>query len=279
MENNTMWFYSRGVDMEFLKNFLKGVAISISQIVPGVSGGTIAMILGIYDKLLHAVNNIIKDFKNQYKILMQVGIGAVVGIFLFSNVVKTLFDNFPIPVGYLFIGVILGGAPLMFRKATVKGFKKSSFLYLVAGIIIVLMMGTPNNDASAIITSLSIGNFLWLFIGGVVVEIALILPGISGSFMLYVLGLYNTVITAVVQMNIPVLIPIAIGGIVGTLATAKIIEILLLKYPQQTYILIFGFILGSVFSVFPGVDGLSSVIGVILGIGGFIFTYYISRNE
>ncbi len=279
MENNTMWFYSRGVDMEFLKNFLKGVAISISQIVPGVSGGTIAMILGIYDKLLHAVNNIIKDFKNQYKILMQVGIGAVVGIFLFSNVVKTLFDNFPIPVGYLFIGVILGGAPLMFRKATVKGFKKSSFLYLVAGIIIVLMMGTPNNDASAIITSLSIGNFLWLFIGGVVVAIALILPGISGSFMLYVLGLYNTVITAVVQMNIPVLIPIAIGGIVGTLATAKIIEILLLKYPQQTYILIFGFILGSVFSVFPGVDGLSSVIGVILGIGGFIFTYYISRNE
>lgn len=279
MENNTMWFYSRGVDMEFLKNFLKGVAISISQIVPGVSGGTIAMILGIYDKLLHAVNNIIKDFKNQYKILMQVGIGAVVGIFLFSNVVKTLFDNFPIPVGYLFIGVILGGAPLMFRKATVKGFKKSSVLYLVAGIIIVLMMGTPNNDASAIITSLSIGNFLWLFIGGVVVAIALILPGISGSFMLYVLGLYNTVITAVVQMNIPVLIPIAIGGIVGTLATAKIIEILLLKYPQQTYILIFGFILGSVFSVFPGVDGLSSVIGVILGIGGFIFTYYISRNE
>lgn len=279
MENNTMWFYSRGVDMEFLKNFLKGVAISISQIVPGVSGGTIAMILGIYDKLLHAVNNIIKDFKNQYKILMQVGIGAVVGIFLFSNVVKTLFDNFPIPVGYLFIGVILGGAPLMFRKATVKGFKRSSFLYLVAGIIIVLMMGTPNNDASAIITSLSIGNFLWLFIGGVVVAIALILPGISGSFMLYVLGLYNTVITAVVQMNIPVLIPIAIGGIVGTLATAKIIEMLLLKYPQQTYILIFGFILGSVFSVFPGVDGLSSVIGVILGIGGFIFTYYISRNE
>ena len=279
MENNTMWFYSRGVDMEFLKNFLKGVAISISQIVPGVSGGTIAMILGIYDKLLHAVNNIIKDFKNQYKILMQVGIGAVVGIFLFSNVVKTLFDNFPIPVGYLFIGVILGGAPLMFRKATVKGFKRSSFLYLVAGIIIVLMMGTPNNDASAIITSFSIGNFLRLFVGGVVVTIALILPGISGSFMLYVLGLYNTVITAVVQMNIPVLIPIAIGGIVGTLATAKIIEMLLLKYPQQTYILIFGFILGSVFSVFPGVDGLSSVIGVILGIGGFIFTYYISRNE
>lgn len=265
--------------MEFIVNFLKGLVISISQLVPGVSGGTIAMILGIYDKLLHAVNNILKDFKNQYKILMQVGIGAVVGIFAFSKIVKSLFDSYPISIGYLFIGVILGGAPLMFRKATVKGFNKKSIVYLILGIIVVLMMGTPDNDASAIITSLSFINFIWLFVGGVVVAIALILPGISGSFMLYVLGLYNTVITAVVQFNIPVLIPIALGGVIGTLLTARIIESLLVKYPEQTYILIFGFILGSVFSVFPGVDGASSVIGVILGIIGFMFTYYISRNE
>ena len=265
--------------MNSVKNFLKGVAISISQIVPGISGGTIAMILGVYDKLLHAVNNILKDFRNQYKLLLEVGIGAVVGIFLFSNIVKTLFDSYPIPVGYLFIGVILGGAPLMFRKATVKGFNKKSLVYLVLGMAIVLMMGTPNNDVSSIITSLSLFNFIWLFIGGVVVAVALILPGISGSFMLYVLGLYNTVITAVVEFNIPILIPIVLGGIFGTLLTARIIEVLLIKFPEQTYILIFGFILGSVFSVFPGVDGLSSVIGVILGILGFIFTYYISINE
>ena len=120
--------------MNLIKNFLKGVAISISQIVPGVSGGTIAMILGVYDKLLHAVNNIVKDFKNQYKILLQVGIGAIFGIFLFSNIVKTLFDNYPIPIGYLFVGVILGGAPLMLRKATVKGFNKKSLVYLFLGI-------------------------------------------------------------------------------------------------------------------------------------------------
>lgn len=264
--------------METVKNFLKGVVISISQLVPGVSGGTIAMIFGIYDKLLHAVNNILKDFKNQYRLLLEVGLGAVIGIFAFSNIVKTLFDNFPIQIGYLFIGVILGGAPLMYRKAAVKGLKKSSILYLIAGFVIVYMMGTPNNDASAVIQNLTPLNFLYLFLGGVVVAIALILPGISGSFMLFVLGLYNTVITAVAQLNIPILIPIAIGGIVGTLATARFIEILLLKFPEQTYILIFGFILGSVFSVFPGIDGMKSVIGIILAIIGFIFTYYISRN-
>lgn len=265
--------------MEFLKNFFKGIAISISQIVPGVSGGTIAMILGIYDKLLHAINNILKDFKNQYKILLQVGIGALVGIFLFSNIVKSLFDNYPIQIGYLFIGVILGGAPLMFRKATVKGFNKKSIIYLIIGIAIVLMMGEPNNDASSIITSLNLFSFIWLLIGGVVVAIALILPGISGSFMLYVLGLYNTVITAIVEFNIPILIPIALGGILGTILTAKIIENLLIKYPEQTYILIFGFILGSVFSVFPGIDGIRSLIGIVFGVIGFMFTYYISINE
>lgn len=265
--------------MEFLKNFLKGIVISISQIVPGVSGGTIAMILGIYDKLLHAVNNILKDFKNQYKILLQVFLGGIVGIFLFSNIVKTLFETYPIQIGYLFIGVILGGAPLMFKKATVKGFNKKNILYLLIGIIIVLMMGSPSNDASSVITTLNLLKFMWLFLGGIVVAIALILPGISGSFMLYVLGLYNTVLTAVSDFNIVVLIPIALGGIIGTLLTAKIIENLLVKYPQQTYILIFGFILGSVFSIFPGFSLWESLIGILLGIIGFFFTYYISKNE
>lgn len=265
--------------MEFLKNFLKGIAISISQIVPGVSGGTIAMILGIYDKLLHAINNILSDFKNQYKILLQVFLGAIIGIFLFSNLVKILFEKYPIQIGYLFIGVILGGAPLMFKKATVKGFNKKNIVYLLIGIIIVLMMGSPNNDASSIITKLTLLRFIWLFIGGVVVAIALILPGISGSFMLYILGLYNTVLTAVSEFNILILIPIALGGIIGTLLTARIIEGLLIKYPQQTYILIFGFILGSVFSIFPGFSFVQSLIGIILGIIGFGFTYYISRNE
>lgn len=265
--------------MEFIKNFLKGVAISISQIVPGVSGGTIAMILGVYDKLLHAINNILNDFKNQYKILLQVFLGAIVGIFLFSNIVKMLFENYPIQVGYLFIGVILGGAPLMFKKATVKGFDKKNIVFLLIGIIVVLMMGSPSNDSSSIITELTLLRFVWLFLGGIVVAIALILPGISGSFMLYILGLYNTTLTAVSDLNVLILIPIALGGVIGTLLTARIIEKLLIKYPQQTYILIFGFILGSVFAVFPGYSLYESIIGIVLGIIGFIFTYYISRNE
>lgn len=266
--------------MNFLINFLKGVAISISQIIPGVSGGTIAIILGIYDKLLHAVNNIIADFKNQYKILLQVGLGAVVGIFLFSNIVKTVLTNFPTPTSYFFIGVILGGAPLMYIKAKENGFEKRNLIYLIIGIVAVLLMTGEHKDSSIAITSLNLLNFIWLFIGGIIVAIALILPGISGSFMLLVLGLYNTVITAVTELNIIILIPIALGGIFGTLATARIIENLLSKYPQQTYMMILGFVLGSVFGIFPAYEGVgSTIIGIVLAVIGFLAIYYMSKKD
>lgn len=265
--------------MEFSKNFLRGIVISIAQVIPGVSGGTIAMILGIYDKLIHAVNNILSDFKNQYKILFQVGIGAVLGILIFSNLIGFLLENYSIQLGYLFIGIILGGAPLMFRKATINGFNKINLVYLILGIIVVMLMSTNSTDNSTIITSVNLLTFIELFLAGIVIAIALILPGISGSFILLVLGLYNTVIIAVSEFNIPILIPILLGGIVGTLGTAKVIETLLNKYSGQTYMLIGGFILGSVFGVFPGYDGIKSLIGIGLGVIGFVATYYISKNE
>ncbi|MDU5153056.1 undecaprenyl phosphate translocase family protein, partial [Clostridium sp.] len=266
--------------MVFFKEFIYGVIISISQIVPGISGGSIAMILGIYDKLIHAVNNIVKDFKNQYKILFRVGLGAIVGIILFSNIFKTLLEKYPIPLGYMFIGIILGGAPLMFKKATSKrSFSQRSLVYLVIGFVTVLLMSGDYNGYSDAIVSLTPFIFMWLFVGGVVIAIALILPGISGSFMLLILGLYNTVITAITDFNIPILIPIALGGIVGTVLSARLIEMLLNKYPEQTYMIIFGFILGSVFGVFPGFDGINSLIGIVLGIVGFIVTSYISKED
>lgn len=265
--------------MQFWTNFFKGMAISISQIVPGVSGGTIAIILGIYDKLIHAVNNIIKDFKNQYKILLEVGIGAIIGIFLFSNIVRKLLNNYPIPLGYFFIGVILGGAPLMYKKAIEKQKSKRGIIFLILGIIAVILMSGNYKGSSQLITSLSIFNFLWLFTGGFIIAIALILPGISGSFMLLILGLYNTVIVSITEFNIPILVPIALGGIVGTIATAKAIEKLLTKFPQETYMMILGFILGSIFEVFPGFNGVESIIGIILGMIGFFFIYFISKNE
>jgi len=268
-----------GENMEIIINILKGVVISISQIVPGVSGGTIAIVLGIYDKLIHAVNNIIKDFKNQYKILLQVGIGAILGMFIFSNIINVIIDKYPIQIGYMFIGIILGGAPLMFKKSTENGFKKKNLIYLAIGIIVALLLSGSGVDNSAVIRELSFMNAIWLFIAGVIIAVALILPGISGSFMLLILGLYNTVMAAISEINIIVLLPILVGGIVGTLATARLIEWLLKKFPGETYMMIFGFVLASVTGVFPGFQLMQSLIGLILGIIGFMFTYKITKFD
>lgn len=265
--------------MRFISNFFKGVAISISQIVPGVSGGTIAIILGIYDDLIHAINNILKDFKNQYKILLQVGLGAIVGIFLFSNIITTIIDKYNIEMGYLFTGIILGGVPIIYKKAVEDNKGKSNILYLILGIIIVLIMSGNYEDKSSIINQITLINFIWLFVGGIVVAIALILPGISGSFVLLILGLYNTTMEAVAKMNFSIILPIGLGVIVGTLLTARGIEKLLKKYPSQTYMLILGFILGSVVEIFPGFTEIGrEIISIVLLISGFFTIHKISKN-
>lgn len=265
--------------MRFISNFFKGVAISISQIVPGVSGGTIAIILGIYDDLIHAINNILKDFKNQYKILLQVGLGAIVGIFLFSNIITTIIDKYNIEMGYLFTGIILGGVPIIYKKAVEDNKGKSNILYLILGIIIVLIMSGNYEDKSSIINQITVINFIWLFVGGIVVAIALILPGISGSFVLLILGLYNTTMEAIAKMNFSIIIPIGLGVIVGTLLTARGIEKLLKKYPSQTYMLILGFILGSVVEIFPGFTEIGrEIISIVLLISGFFTIHKISKN-
>lgn len=264
--------------MDWVSNFLKGMIISVSQIIPGVSGGTIAIILGIYDDLIHAVNNILNDFKNQYKILLQVGCGAILGIVLFSNIVKTIIEAYPMETGYFFIGVILGGAPLMYKKGMTYKFSKKNLMYLFLGIIIVLLMSKKYEDNSAIISAIGILDFVWLFIGGIIIAIALILPGISGSFMLLMLGLYNTVLTAVSDVNFIVLLPIGLGIIIGTIITAKSIERLLVNYPSQTYMIILGFVLGSVVSIYPGFPkGVTAIVSLGLATLGFVFIYKVSK--
>ncbi len=262
--------------MEVLSNILKGVAISISQLVPGVSGGTIAIILGIYDDLIKAVNNLTKDFKKHASLLMQVGVGVLLGMFMFARLIKILFEHYPAQISFFFVGVIVGGIPLMYHKSAEKGFKASNIIFMFLGIFLVLAMSIDTKDHSVAIRTLTLANAIWLLVGGFVMAIALILPGISGSFMLYILGLYNTLLTAISELNILILIPIGIGVLVGTFSTAKILETLLEKYPRQSYSMILGFIVGSIPTLLPqlmptGIILIQCIILLILGLICILF--------
>ncbi|MEG0134147.1 MAG: DUF368 domain-containing protein, partial [Clostridium sp.] len=231
-------------------NFIKGIAIGIATLIPGVSGGTMSLILGIYDDLIHAISSFLKDWKKHIVLLLQIGLGSLFAFFLFSNIIKFVLVKIPMEIGFFFLGVICGGIPLLYKKATKSKNSPIDFLYLIVGFTLILLM---SGDVSAATFTGNSGlvNAAFLTLAGFIIAVALILPGISGSFMLLTLGLYDMTIESISTFYVPFLIPLTIGVLIGTLTTTKIIEGLLKKHPGKTYMLILGFVAGSVISVFP----------------------------
>lgn len=261
-----MWF----------KNIIKGLAISLSTLIPGVSGGTMAIILGVYDDLIHSISSYFEDIKNNTKLLLSIGIGGVIGVVLFSGLVESSLEKFPYQMGFFFMGVVLGGLPVLYKRGTKGGRKTSSLFYFLGGLIVAVIMSFKPSEIATIATEGGVTSFIFLFIGGIIIAVALILPGISASFMLLTLGLYEVTLQAINSFNIAFLIPIGLGGVIGTLATARILENLMKKYPQNTYMLILGFVLGSLIPIYPGMPSgifnlISCIIVFILG-GVLIFS-------
>lgn len=266
--------------MKFITNFLKGIIIGIATLVPGVSGGTMAIILGIYDDLLRSIGHFFEDIKSHTMLLLEIGLGGLTALILFSRILESALENQPFAMRFLFIGVICGGLPVLYKKSTSGKRSKTDLLFLLIGFIIVILMGSDPATTTTMATSQGILSIVFLLIAGIVVSIALVLPGISASFMLLTLNLYDVTLNAINNRNIPFLIPLGIGVIIGVLATTRLIENLLEKYPSKTYLLILGFVVGSIIPVFPGIpQGINIVISIIAFIIGFIAIRYISERE
>ena len=235
-----------------IKNIIKGVIIGIATLVPGVSGGTMAIIVGLYDNIIHSISSFFSDFKKNIIFIMTVGFGGAIGLFISSLVMKKLLTLIKFPMYYLFIGVIFGGIPVLFRKADTKEKRKTDWLFFVIGFIIILVMTLYEVTIVNLANSTGILQFVFLFIAGIIIAVALILPGISTSFMLLAIGLYDTILDAINNLKPNYLIPIGLGTVFGILTTTKILERCMQKKPRQTYLMILGFVAGSVLQVFPG---------------------------
>lgn len=268
--------------MAIIKNFLIGIVIGISNVIPGVSGGTMAVVFGVYDKLISSVINFFKDWKKNIIFLGSLGVGAVAGILLFAKLIKFCLDTYPQQTNFFFIGLIIGTTPLMYKKSTKTKVNKLNILWAIIAFAIAFLMGflkDPNIKGS-LITTLSMTNSIKIFFGGFIAAAAMILPGISGSFMLLLLGLYDSIITAVTSFNIPVLFVLGIGILLGFLTMTKIIDILFKKYPQTAYFIILGLIIGSVYTIFPGISAsIGTIISLFTFIIGFAIAYILGRNE
>ena len=250
--------------MQFIKNMAKGAVIGISNIIPGVSGGTMAVTMGIYDKLIYCLTHLFKELKKSLKFLLPILLGAAVALVAGSFGIEFLFQKVPLPTNLFFIGLILGGMPMMVKK--VKGEKIKAghmltallFFALVAGLA--LMKDAEGKSADL---SFSVVNVLILFLIGVIASATMVVPGISGSMILLLLGYYNPIIEQIndfirsltggdwqgVLTGCGVLVPFGIGVVFGIFAIAKLIEIIFQKFPLYANWAIIGLIAASPIAV------------------------------
>ena len=254
----------------------KGAIVGGTMLVPGVSGGTMCIILGIYDRLIHAVSTFFHDMRANFLLLFWFCLGSGTGIFLLSNPLFQLIESFPKPAGFFFMGAVAGSVPMTFQKAQVKKFTWHIPVCVVAGAVVVWALAElPTMDQ---MNGGGLGQAVMLVVAGVVAAVALILPGISVSYLLLVLGLYAPTIKAIGNLDILFLLPLGLGLVLGIVATTKLLEHLMQKYPLATYLIILGFVVASIPTIFPGVpQGVELIVCATTLLAGFAAVYKVSQ--
>ena len=270
--------------MNLVKDILKGIIIGIANIIPGVSGGTMMVSMGIYDKIIGSINNLLKHFVTSVKTLFPYAIGMGIGIVGLSFFIENLFLNYPLPTALAFAGLILGGIPMMFKKVKGKSIDYVGVLlfFIFFALIIGMEFLGDNQGNKSLEPGLIEG--IKLFLVGVVAAATMVIPGVSGSMVLLILGYYNPILglingifSSLAEFNIAMLmkhsllvLPFGIGVLIGIFAIAKLIEYLLTSYERRTYYAILGLIIASPFVVIMGAEIGTVTIPSIL-IGGLTF--------
>lgn len=266
---------------------IKGFFFGIANIIPGVSGGTLALTMGIYEDLIGSISNFFKNPKKSIQFLLPIGIGAVLSILLMSKVISYSLDKFPVPTTLFFIGLIIGGIPLLTKKVKNEKIKSLNIcLFLITFGIIMLMTFANAGSSSLDFSNVGLFGILQLLAIGMVAAGTMVIPGVSGSFVLMLLGAYEPIIHTIGDLtnfsnlahNLMVLAPFGIGIGVGIIGIAKILEFLFKKYEVSTYYAILGFIVASIIALFVGLIGikvsfLEIIIGIILLILGMTIGY------
>lgn len=270
-------------------NILKGFAMGTSDLVPGVSGGTIALLLGIYNQFIASISGIFsRRFWPSFTFLIPIIIGMLLAMGSLSNLFNYLLSQHHIPTMFFFGGLIIGIVPYLLKISNYKtSFTTKHYMMVIAGIAILIVITLMNNgDKHAGETlTLSTGLIIKYFIAGMCASSAMLLPGISGSFMLLVFGVYGTVMLAiseVVKLNftgLPILLAVGFGVLAGFIISSKIIQYFLTHHKLMTFALIIGFVVGSLFAVFPGLPTniVMWFVSLVVFIIGFIVSLTLSR--
>ena len=251
-------------------NIIKGIFIGAGAIVPGVSSGVLCVIFGIYEKLLDAVLNFFKDIKQNIKFLFPIALGVGIGVLLFSNILNYLLYEFPIQTKSIFIGLIIGTIPSLIKEVNEKEtFKPQNVIYLLIALAIGIITVVLENRMH-ITTNLDNISIMYLVMCGVIMSVGIVVPGISSTIILMLLGVYSVYLQSVANLYLPVLIPLGIGLVLGSIIVMKLTKKLLEKYYAQTFYSIIGFTIGSIFVLLPQgmtlLETILCVLCIILGV-------------
>ena len=293
MENETKQKSGLGT---FLIDTLKGFIIGAANVIPGASGGTLALVIGIYEKLIGALSNIASDLKNSLKTLAPILLGVAIAFLTLSHVITFCLDKFLFATIMLFFGAVLGGMPMLAGKVKGKKVKPAYIAVAVVTFAVVIGLVFLGTGADVDISTFSIGKILLLFVAGAVAAATMVIPGVSGSAFLMTIGLYEPVMNQVKALTssdgdkghaLIVVLIVAVGIIVGIVGIAKLIDMLLKNYETGTYWAIIGFVLSSAIVILlqnfflgagvaanlAGTSVIEYIAGVVLAVLGFLGAY------
>ena len=255
--------------MKFIIDIIKGIFMGVANIIPGVSGGTMMVAMGIYDKLIHCITHLKSEFKNSLKLIIPIFIGVGIAVVALSRLFEFLLANHPIPTNFAFCGLIAGSLPFIFKKVEGKKItigKIIPFLVFFGVVILMAVMGDAAGTAADV--SFSFINVVKLFGVGIVAAATMVVPGVSGSMMLMLMGYYDVILSiindfidAVLAFNmaeilrtVGVLAPFGIGVLAGIFLIAKLIEFIFSKAETHAYFAIIGLIMASPIAILLQTD-------------------------
>ncbi|TVQ37926.1 MAG: DUF368 domain-containing protein [Spirochaetaceae bacterium] len=262
----------------------KGTVIGIANIIPGVSGGTVAVALGIYDRLIRAINGLLGRSRGalaELPFLALVAVGVLAGIFVFAGAFEHLYAFYPAEVAFLFLGLILGGLGPLWHTASRYRLRPRHAVACLAGLVLVLslLLVTPAEFGGQL-PQLSATVAMTLILSGVVAAAAMVIPGVSGSLVLLLIGTYGPILHAVSDRNLAALALVMLGVVIGGIAVTRIVAILLQRAPATAYSAVIGLVLGSVPRLFPGFpEGTALVASVAAFALGFAIAIIIEPRD
>ncbi len=266
-------------------NFLKGIVVGLGAIAPGLSGSILLVLFGLYQKIVHTVSTMFKNFKKNILFLLPIALGMCVGVLLFAKLINLCMDRFPMQTSYTFLGLIVGTLPMLFREVRKEGFAKKYYIFIVAAFVI---GGAFFFFSNGMFPDVENPNLLQSVVLGLAVSAAYLVPGVDSAAILSSFGLYNLWVDSIDALDLSVLLPAGVGFIIGGIAISLLFNKLFSKWYTGTYSIIFGLFLSVILNfvfreclapeIFPAFD-LRTLISVLLLLVGFAVSLCFSQLE